>query len=256
MAFITLQNHRIEYQWYLPSVTVHENPIVMLHEGLGSVSLWKEFPQQLADASGHAILAYSRYGYGESDPLTEKREPAYLHDEALLVLPELREKFAIKHPILFGHSDGASIAIIHAGAQRWPVSALIILSPLVYVEEVGIKSITQAREAYLNSDLKERLAKRHADPHSAFWGWCDIWLDPRFLAWNIEEYLPHIECPVLAIQGYQDQYGTMEQIHRTVRGVEKVDACKLDDCGHSPHRDQPDAVIAAVTTFLNSMKGS
>ncbi len=251
MPFVTLQNHRIEYEWFgLDAHAKTLSAIVMLHEGLGSVSLWKKFPRQLAEATGRAVLAYSRYGYGKSDPLQEKREPGYMHDEALRALPELLENLGIRNPILFGHSDGASIAIIHAGARRWPVRALVLLAPHVFVEDAGIRSITQAREAYLSSDLKDRLAKRHDDPDSAFWGWNDIWLDARFRAWNIEEYLPHIECPVLALQGHEDEYGTMEQIYRIVRGVERIEVIKLRQCGHSPHRDHPEIVVAAVADFL------
>jgi pimeloyl-ACP methyl ester carboxylesterase len=250
MAFATLQDQRIEYQWFRPERAKHASSIVMLHEGLGSLSLWKEFPAQLAQATGRAVLAYSRYGYGKSSPLREKREPRYLHDEALQTLPALLKELKIENPVLFGHSDGASIALIHAGARHWPVAALVVLAPHVYVEEMGLRSIERVREGYLSGDLKSRLAKRHDDPDSAFWGWNDIWLDPRFGAWNIEEYLPNIECPVLAVQGHDDEYGTMEQIHRLVRAVELIGVKKLANCGHSPHRDQPEAVLAAVTQFL------
>ncbi|MFN0314825.1 MAG: alpha/beta fold hydrolase [Burkholderiales bacterium] len=250
MAFATVQNRRIEYQWFRPEGAKHANPIVMLHEGLGSLSLWKEFPVELAQVTGHAVLAYSRYGYGKSSPLGEKREPRYMHDEALDALPALLKELQIENPVLFGHSDGASIALVHAGARRCPVAALIVLAPHVFTEEMGVRSIERVREAYLSGDLKSRLAKRHDDPDSAFWGWNDIWLDPRFREWNIEEYLPAIECPVLAMQGHDDEYGTMEQIHRLVRAVERIEVKKLANCGHSPHRDQPRIVLAAVAQFL------
>ena len=253
MPFTELQQHRIEYQWYRSAATACPQPIIMLHEGLGSVSLWRDFPQQLAQTCERDVLAYSRYGYGESDPLREKREPAYMHDEALLALPELREKLGIENPILFGHSDGASIALIHAGAQRWPVAAAIVLAPHVFVEDVGLQMIAKSRESYSRTDLKDRLAKHHADPDSAFWGWNDIWLDPRFRTWNIEEYLPPIDCPVLAMQGFDDGYGTMAQIHRIVRAVELVEVRKIQACGHSPHRDQPEAVLEAVSAFLATL---
>ncbi|MSQ60100.1 MAG: alpha/beta hydrolase [Betaproteobacteria bacterium] len=250
MAFATVQTRRIEYQWFRPGRIEHPNSIVMLHEGLGSLSLWKKFPAQLAHATGRAVLAYSRHGYGSSSPLREKRQPRYMHDEALEALPALLKELKIENPVLFGHSDGASIAIIHAGARRWPVAALVLLAPHVFVEDVGVRSIEQVREAYLFGDLKNRLAKRHNDPDSAFWGWNDIWLDARFRDWNIEEYLPAIESPVLAVRGHDDEYGTMEQIHALVRAVERIEVKKLANCGHSPHRDQPEIVLAATAGFL------
>lgn len=250
MPYLNLQNRRIEFAWYMPASPSIGNPVVLLHEGLGSVALWKEFPQRLAESTGHAVCAYSRYGYGQSDPLLEKRDPEYMHDEALRSLPELLGKLGIRNPILMGHSDGASIALIYAGAQAQPVESLILMAPHVFVEDIGLDSIRQTREGYLNSDLRTRLAKRHADPDSAFWGWNDIWLDPRFRTWNIEWCLPRIQCPILVVQGQQDTYGTMEQVHHIVRGADRVEVCKLDDCGHSPHRDQPESVLARVRAFL------
>lgn len=248
---LRIEDIRIEYRWWDPAAQAYPVPIVLLHEGLGSVSLWKEFPQQLADTTGRRVLAYSRYGYGQSTPLRSKRDPRYMHDEALQTLPALRSQLGIDDCILFGHSDGASIGLIHAGARRWRVSALIVLAPHVFVEEEGVRSIAAARDAYFTSDLKERLAKRHADPDSAFWGWCDIWLDARFRDWNIEEYLAPIACPVLAIQGHDDEYGTMEQITRLVRAVDLIEVEKLHECGHSPHRDQPARVLERTQRFLS-----
>lgn len=251
MPYIELAGGRIEVQWYHPATPCGRDPVILLHEGLGSVSLWKDFPDALAQASGRAVLAYSRHGYGQSSPLTAPRQPRFMHDEALVVLPSLREKLGIASCALLGHSDGASIALIHAGARRWPVSRTIVMAPHVFVEDMGLESISRARTAYATTDLKARLSRHHADPDSAFLGWCDIWLDARFRDWNIEEYLPGIEAPVLAIQGYGDEYGSMEQIHRLVRAVEMIEVLKLEDCGHSPHRDQREKVLKAVIAFLD-----
>lgn len=250
MPMLDLPGQRIEYRWFTPETGSGHHPVVLLHEGLGSISLWKTFPQDVADATGRAVLAYSRHGYGQSSPLTAPREPRFMHDEALVTLPLLREQLGIDDCVLFGHSDGASIALIHAGARRWPVSATIVMAPHVFVEEVGLRSIEKAREAFDTTDLRARLARHHADPAGAFRGWNDIWLDPRFRDWNIEAYLPAIEGPVLAIQGREDEYGSMEQLHRMVRAVEMIEVLKLDECGHSPHRDQPGKVLAAVRAFL------
>lgn len=253
MALIEVQGQAIEYRWCVAATGVRRDPVVMLHEGLGSVSLWKDFPEQLCAASGRAVLVYSRQGYGLSSPLNAPREPDYMHSAALQELPALRQRLGIASCALLGHSDGASIALIHAGAGRWPVSGLVVMAPHLFVEDLSTQSIAQAREAFAETDLRERLARHHADPEAAFRGWCDIWLDPRFRHWNIEEYLPRITCPVLAIQGYDDEYGSMEQIHRLVRALDLIEVLKLPECAHSPHRDQPERVLAAVTAFLDAL---
>ena len=251
MKFCTAAGKRLEYV-RLPSSHPREGApaMVFLHEGLGSVSMWRDFPQQVADASGCEAVVYSRYGYGRSDPLTEKRKPQFMHDEALVALPEFLDQLHIERPILFGHSDGGSIALIHAGANRRPVTAAIVMAPHVLVEDISITSIEKAREVYLATDLKQRLGKYHQDADSAFWGWNDIWLAPAFRDWNIEEYLAPIACPLLAIQGEDDEYGTMDQIERIGRQVRDVELVKLADCRHSPHKDQPLQVIAAVSEFV------
>jgi len=248
VAFVVAGGHRLEYAWH-GDARASAHPIVMLHEGLGSVALWKDFPERLAAATGRRVLAYSRYGYGRSDPLTEPRDVDYLHVEAR-TLPELLEALSIEEPVLFGHSDGASVALIHASVNP-SISSLVTLAPHVFVEAHALASIAEARRAYLEGDLRERLAKRHADVESAFWGWNDIWLDDRFRAWNIESVLPGIACRVLAIQGLDDEYGTVAQLDRIARGVRDFHRVELADCRHSPHRDQPEAVLAATADFLS-----
>ncbi len=254
MAFVTVQGRRLEYE-FIPASGDGAPVIVFLHEGLGSLALWRDFPRQLVAATGCPALVYSRYGYGQSDPLAAPRRVDFMHEEALHALPELLDKLGIERPILFGHSDGASIALIHAGGAARPVTALILLAPHVMVEDVTITSIEAAKRAYQSTDLRAKLARYHADVDSAFWGWNDIWLDPAFRAWNIEEYLPRIPCPVLATQGEDDEYGTMEQVERIVRAVPGTEVLKLRNCRHSPHRDQPQAVIDASARFLARILG-
>jgi len=253
MGFLEISGRRLEYT-LLRMAGETAPTLVFLHEGLGSVALWKDFPQRLAHASGCNALVYSRLGYGASSPLTEPREPDFMHVEALEVLPALLDALDVRDPILFGHSDGASIALIHAASGRRPVRGAILLAPHVMVEEVCLRSITAARDAYAASDLGERLAPYHADPEGAFRGWCDIWLDPRFRDWNIEAEVARIRCPLLAIQGYDDEYGTMEQMDRIARLVPGTGLLRLQDCRHSPHRDQPEAVIAAATRFIDRLR--
>jgi pimeloyl-ACP methyl ester carboxylesterase len=224
---------------------------VFLHEGLGSIAMWRDFPSRVAHATGCDALVYSRYGYGRSAPLKEPRAVRYMHDEALQALPELLEELGIAAPILVGHSDGGSIALIHAGAGMRPVAGVVTLAAHVMVEAVSVASISSARAAYETGELRARLARYHGDVDSAFWGWNRIWLHPDFRAWNIEEYLPRIACPVLAIQGEGDEYGTGEQLERIGSQVADVELLRLEDCRHSPHRDQPRAVVDAIARFVD-----
>lgn len=253
MEFATVQGHRLEYERVSASDAAAP-VIVFLHEGLGSASHWRDFPRQVGRATGCAVMAYSRYGYGASDPITEPRRVDFMHTEALHTLSELLDRLGIENPILFGHSDGASISLIHAGGTRRPVRGLILMAPHVMVEDVCIRSIEAAKHIYETTDLRERLRRYHANPDSAFRGWNDVWLNPDFRRWNIEEYLPAISCPILAIQGEDDEYGTMEQIDRIARLAPDVELLKLPACRHSPHRDQPDAVLAAATRFIDKIR--
>jgi pimeloyl-ACP methyl ester carboxylesterase len=252
MPFVVAGGHRLEYAWYGPAQSARP-PIVMLHEGLGSVALWRDFPQRLADATGRRTLAYSRYGYGQSDPLTGPRRVDFMHTEALETLPQLLDALAIREPVLFGHSDGGSIALIHAARAQHPAPAVVALAPHVFVEPYGVASIAAVRRSYLEGDLRAKLARYHDDVDSAFWGWNDVWLRPDFAAWNIEALLPAIAHPVLAIQGKDDEYGTMAQLDRIERGVRDFRRLELGQCGHSPQRDQPEAVLAATADFLATL---
>jgi pimeloyl-ACP methyl ester carboxylesterase len=251
VAYLDLAGRSLEYTFIRPGA--NDAPtLVFLHEGLGSVSLWKDFPRQVAAAAGCNALLYSRYGYGTSAPLTGPREPSFMHDEALTVLPQLLDRLDIHRPILFGHSDGASIALIHAASAARPVRGLILMAPHVMVEEICVRSIAAAKHTYETTDLRRKLARYHQDPDAAFFGWSNIWLDPRFRSWNIEAQVKQISCPMVAIQGFDDEYGTMEQIERIAKHAPQTTLLKLHACGHSPHRDQPEAVIAAATDFTMS----
>ncbi|MGE5467166.1 MAG: alpha/beta fold hydrolase [Ignavibacteria bacterium] len=248
IRFAVADGHRLEYE--LIEGDPASAPLVFLHEGLGSIAMWRDFPQRVAAATGRRALVYSRYGYGRSDRLLARRQPDYMHAEALAALPALLDSLALERPILIGHSDGASIALIHAGGAQRAVAGVVAMAPHVMVEELALAGIRATVAAYETTALNERLARYHDDADSAFRGWSDIWLSAAFRAWNIEEYLPRIAVPVLAIQGYGDEYGTMDQLDRIVAAAPDVETLRLADCGHAPHRDQPDAVIAAVAAFV------
>jgi len=250
VPFVTVASHRIEYE-RIAVASVPRPTLVFLHEGLGSVAMWRDFPGRVAHAASCDAVVYSRYGYGRSDPLAEDRAPRYMHDEALAALPALLDALAIDRPILVGHSDGGSIALILAGSGLRPLTAVVTLAAHVLVEDVSVASIAAAKTAYATTDLRARLARYHADADSAFLGWNRVWLAPEFRAWNIEEYLARIECPVLAIQGEDDEYGTMEQMRRIGAQVREVELLALPDCGHSPHRDRPEAVTGAISRFVD-----
>jgi len=253
MGFIQVQDHRIEYD-FVHASSAGAPVMIFLHDGLGSLSMWKDFPSRVAHATGCNALLYSRYGYGQSDALTASRHVDFMHDEALKALPELLDRLEVRRPILFGHSDGGSIALIHAGGSGRPVAGVIAMAPHVVVEDISIRSIKAAKQSYETTNLKDRLRRYHAHPDSAFWGWNDIWLRPEFRNWNIEEFLPPITCPILAIQGEDDEYGTMQQIDLIAQFASNVDLLKLTDCRHSPHFDQPEAVIEAVTRFVDRIR--
>ncbi len=252
-SFVTVGGRRLEYRLY-PEHQLHRPTLVFLHEGLGSVAMWRDFPARVAAATGCRTLVYSRYGYGQSDVLEAPFPIRYMHDEALVALPELLHKLEIERPVFVGHSDGGSIALIHAGAGKWQVAGLILMAPHVFVEDISIASIAQARDAYLTTDLPKKLARYHQDADKTFWGWNDVWLHPDFRSWNIEEYLPNIACPVLAIQGSDDEYGTMAQLRAIAARVPATEILELADCRHSPHRDQPQITLEAMVRFISSLE--
>ena len=247
MPFLQAAGRRIEYE-PIPGPP-HRPVMVFLHEGLGSLAMWRDFPARCCQAVGCPGLVYSRYGYGRSEQLHEPRRPDYLHVEALRALPEILDELRIHRPFLFGHSDGATIALLHAGGAARPVAGVIALAPHVFVESKAIRGIEATVELWKTANKREKLARFHDHVDSAFAGWRDIWTSGEFQAWNIEAYLPAIECPVLAIQGEQDEYGTMAQLDRIAASVPHLQQLRLNACGHSPHRDQTQRVIAAVQEF-------
>jgi pimeloyl-ACP methyl ester carboxylesterase len=249
-----LSGQHIEAVWYGPRPEAAPT-LVLLHEGLGSVALWKDFPPRLAERTGCGVFAYSRRGYGRSDPRPLPWPVSYMHDEAREVLPALLDAAGIRRAILIGHSDGASIATIYAGShQDFRIRGLVLLAPHFFVEDLTIRSIEAAREAYASGGLRERLAKYHADVDIAFGGWNGAWLDPAFRQWRIDEELAYVRVPVLIIQGEDDPYGTVAQI--TLAQQETycpVDAVMLKACGHAPQGDQPEATIAAIADFVHRL---
>jgi len=250
VPFVNLSGHRIEYQ-DIPAARAGLPALIVLHEGLGSLALWRDFPANLAAATGCRTVTYSRRGYGKSAPMTAARKVDYMHREALEDLPALRAAFDLENPILVGHSDGGSIALIHAGTGKWPVRALVLEAPHVFVEDISIQGIAQAKVDYDQGELRRRLGRYHDDVDHAFRGWDDVWLSPEFRSWNIEEFLAGISCPILAIQGRDDQYGTLKQldaIEARVKGP--FERLVLDRCGHSPHRDQEKSVREAMARFI------
>jgi len=248
---------RIELQRIAPAHARADAPLMLLlHEGLGSLAMWRDFPQRLCDAAGVHGLVYSRPGYGRSTPRdpTDHWDVDFMHRQAHEVLPALLDVLqvgATRRPLwLFGHSDGGSIALLHAARFAQQVAGVVVMAPHVSVEDKAVASIRQARDNYLSTDLKQRLARYHDDVDSAFWGWNDIWLHPPFAQWNIEAEVARIRCPLLALQGVDDEYGTLEQIHAIARLVPHAALVELPQCGHSPHRDQPERVIDEVRRFV------
>jgi len=255
MAFASLTAQgaglRIEYEW-VGAAPAEAPVLVFLHEGLGSVAMWRDFPARLCDAAGLRGLVYSRPGYGRSTPRPpgEHWQPDFMHGQAREVLPALLRALGVERPWLFGHSDGGSIALLYAAAFPEALRGAVVLAPHILVEDVSVASIERARATYLCTDLKQKLGRYHDDPDSAFWGWNDVWLSPAFRAWSIEEEIRSIRCPLLAIQGVDDEYGTLEQIRGIARRVPQAQLLELPQCGHSPHKDQPQAVIDAVARFV------
>ena len=243
----------LEYQW-VGVANSSEPVVVFLHEGLGSIAMWKDFPERFCRENGRRGLVFSRYGYGKSTPRPsdERWLPDYLHRQAHEVLPQLLRQLDIRQPWLFGHSDGGSIALLYAARYPSEVSGIIVVAPHIFVEEVTITGIHAARDAYVQQDVRSKLARYHDDPDSAFWGWNDIWLAPAFRHWNLEQDIAGITCPVLAVQGEDDEYATLEQIRGIARIVATTQLLILPQCGHSPHRDQTLALTQGAVSFMHS----
>jgi pimeloyl-ACP methyl ester carboxylesterase len=254
MPYVRAAGRSLAYEWI--GETRGGGPaLVFLHEGLGSIRQWRDFPAELAAASGCRALVYDRYGYGQSEVLAEPRRTVrFMHDEGLVVLPELLSELHVENPLLIGHSDGASIALIHAGAGH-PVRAGVAMAPHVFIEPVCLSSIRTATETFESTDLPQKLGRYHRDARKTFYGWADVWLDPEFKGWDIRaDYLPGVRAPVLALQGHDDEYGTMAQLDEIARRVSgPCELLKLENCGHSPFRDQPDAVISSVNAFVKKL---
>jgi pimeloyl-ACP methyl ester carboxylesterase len=254
---LVADGRRLEYAWHGPPPA--EAPtLVFLHEGLGSVSAWRDFPVRLAQATRCGALVYSRAGYGASDPVPLPRPLRFMHDEAR-ILPEVMDAAGVREAVLVGHSDGASIALVHAGsAPSARVRGLALEAPHVFCEDVTVRRIEAAAESYRAGDLRRALERHHgANVDVAFWGWNRAWLDPGFRAWNLEEFLPGIRVPVQLVQGEQDEYGTLRQLDAIEAGCAgPVRRLVLPRCGHAPHRDQPERTLAAMAAFVGETLGT
>lgn len=251
-SFIDVDGVPIEYELSVGDPA--SSPLVFLHEGLGSIDLWRGVPGDVAATSGgRTVLTYARHGHGASGSARMPRPVAYMHHEADVVLPELLTGLRLERPVLVGHSDGASIALLYAGAGN-PASGLVCLAPHVFVERESIAGIEQARVVFESSDMADRMARYHRDPAATFRGWNDVWLSEQFRSWNIEDRLVGVTAPVLAIQGRDDQYGTLAQLDAIERGVSGTfDRLVLDGVGHSPHTEARDEVVTAITEFVTGI---
>jgi pimeloyl-ACP methyl ester carboxylesterase len=248
---VTIADGRIEYSFY--EVKRPAAPtIVMLHEGLGALSLWRDLPRKLSNLVNCSVFVYSRHGYGQSDFINSKFNVKYMHKEALNILPKILNHFDISNPILYGHSDGASIALIHASSADTGIMGLILEAPHVFVEEISLNGLKDAKKAFEQGGLKAGLAKHHREPEMIFRCWNNIWLSPEFLTWNIVSCLSNIQCPALLIQGETDAYGTLSQLDTIEKNVSGI--CKkkiLPNTGHSPHRENPKLVLRSIQQFIS-----
>jgi pimeloyl-ACP methyl ester carboxylesterase len=255
-GFVIAAGHRLETVWHGPG-PARATTLVFLHEGLGCVAMWRDFPEALTERTGCGALVYSRHGYGRSDMLATARPLDYMTGEGRATLGEVLDAFAVERAILIGHSDGASIALVHAGTPRARprVRGLVLEAPHVFCEDVSVEAITRARQEFEHGELREKLAKYHGDNvDGAFWGWNRAWLDPGFRDFDITELLPSIEVPVLLLQGDEDPYGTVAQldvIERAVRGP--VERRLLAGVGHAPHKDAPERVLEEMATFVSGV---
>lgn len=254
MAFVEVGEQRLEVQRIAGAR--REPTLVFLHEGLGSVALWKDFPERVVRRTGLPAVVYSREGYGRSAPRSAPLPPDFMQRHAREALPVLLDELGVKRALLVGHSDGASIAIVHATMQSHRAMGLVLMAPHLFVEDLSIRSIEAARQAFAETDLRERLGRYHDDPEHAFRGWNDVWLSPGFRPFDIQEEMRRVTVPSLVIQGRDDEYGTSAQYEAAARlGAGRVDLLVLDDCGHAPHRDRPRATLDAIATFAAETLG-
>ena len=253
-GFLRIGASDLEYRMIGPA-PADAPTIVMLHEGLGAAALWGDFPDRLADATGLGVFVYSRAGYGASSPVTLPRPLDYMHVEALEVLPQLLDAIGLRRGLLLGHSDGASIAAVYAGAhQDHRVQGVVLIAPHFIVEDVSVASIAEIRKLYETTDLKSKLQRWHSDVDNAFYGWNSAWLDPQFRDWDISEYLAYIRVPVAILQGADDRYGTIRQIEIAQEECYcPVDVTIMAGAGHSPHREAPGATLEAISEFANAV---
>lgn len=252
--FVSVEGSRLEYSWH-GLAPAHAPTLVFLHEGLGCVSRWRSFPADLCNRLECGALVYSRCGHGRSDALNGPRDVTFMHEEATAVLPQLLDIFEIRRPILVGHSEGASIALIYAGSGGDPFG-LILEAPHVFVEESTVTRIAEMRDQYRSTDLRTKLARHHGtNVDTLFQYWTDVWLRPDFRQWNIEAYLPDVKCHTLVIQGKQDDYGTDRQVNTIVAVLGgRCEGIMLDDCGHAPHIDQRETVEDLMVRFVRGLE--
>jgi pimeloyl-ACP methyl ester carboxylesterase len=255
IRFADVGAHRLEYV-DIPAHQVQRPPLVFMHEGLGSVSTWRDFPASVARATGCRTIVYSRYGFGRSSRRPAPYTPDFMHEEALELFPALRAALDIAAPVLIGHSTGASMALIHAGAAGSDVAGVVAMAPLAFVEAFNLDSIRRAKTLYATTDMRERLSRHHDDVDGVFFGWNDIWLHPDFASWSIRDDLAGIRCPILAILGEDDEYSTAAQIDAIAQHAaqaESFDYLRLADCRHAPQRDQPAIVTEAIVRFVDNL---
>jgi len=253
-GFLEIGPQRLEYRMIGPRPDAAPT-LVLLHEGLGSVGLWNDFPVKLAEATGAGVFVYSRAGYGQSSPVTLPRPLTYMHDEARDTLPEVLDAIGFQRGLLVGHSDGASITTIYAGThQDHRIRGLVLIAPHFFTEDGGIRAIAETKTAYETTDLRTKLGRWHADPDNAFWGWNKAWLDPEFRKWDITEELAYIRVPILIVQGEDDQYGTTAQIQAAREECYcPIDVALLPNAKHSPQREAPEATLSVISEFVNRL---
>ncbi|WP_457552453.1 alpha/beta fold hydrolase [Desulfobacula sp.] len=257
IEFLKLGKKKIEILWHKQGEKNHPT-LIFLHEGLGCTKMWKDFPEKLSQKTGCPALVFSRFGYGRSDPAPLPWKINFMHKQALHILPDIIKKTGIKTYILIGHSDGGSIGLIFSGSpiakELNGLKGLITEATHVFCEQITVNCIKQAKINYDTRNLKQGLEKYHGkNTDNAFRGWNDVWLNPNFMNWNIEKYLGKIKIPMIAIQGKDDQYGTVKQLESIKRNVKQVQAFLIDECRHSPHLEKPEIVLKIMTRFIDQV---